>query len=119
MVIARGHLSSILTSAVFLVLTTACAPQFTNPYSSAPAGTPDPSWNGVGLSEALFAVGSVSLSGIALRPDGSVVASGTFPESASKSRVALARFTAAGAVDPSFGTAGTTTLTPAGFDGGA
>ncbi len=73
------------------------------------AGTPDPTFAGTGTvtlprGEQLFAV--------ALQSDGRIVASG-FGQANGVSGFAVARYTAAGAADPTFGTAGVT-VTPYG-----
>jgi uncharacterized delta-60 repeat protein len=69
------------------------------------SGTPDGAWGTGGEARASFGGTAARVTAIGVQPDGKVVATG-----AAGNRVALARFTVTGALDPSFGTGGTVVL---------
>jgi len=68
-----------------------------------PDGTPDTTFSGNGMLTTDFTRGDDSVQGVAIQPDGSIVAVGIAAYNSSNATFALARFTQGGAPDASFG----------------
>ena len=87
------------------------------------AGLPDPAFSGDGVQSVDFGAGDAA-TGVAVQPDGAVVAGGSASHScrgdSCEQQFALARLDPAGELDPAFaGTGKTTVRGPAGIDGNA
>jgi uncharacterized delta-60 repeat protein len=76
-----------------------------------PDGSPDPSFGSGGTVLSDFGSSLDAASDVVLQPDGGIVVVGT-----SNRDFAVARYTSAGALDPSFGSGGLTTTDLGGFD---
>ena len=80
-------------------------------------GQPDQTWSGDGRTATHFG-STESLRAIALTPDGGVVAVGSFQNVANATDTAIARYTPAGELDPSFVGGGKTLMSFGGRDAG-
>jgi uncharacterized delta-60 repeat protein len=72
-------------------------------------GMPDASFGTAGRVMTSIAIGATALGGLVLQQDGKLVAAGGALVAIGDSDIALARYTASGALDPSFGTGGIVT----------
>ncbi|HEX3831482.1 MAG TPA: delta-60 repeat domain-containing protein [Solirubrobacteraceae bacterium] len=84
-----------------------------------PSGAPDPAFGSGGKVTIDFAGGDDTAFAVALAPDGTIIVAGQTSGGAGGSQFAIARLTAGGALDPSFGTGGEATVDFGGTKDGA
>ena len=84
-----------------------------------PGGAPDPAFGSGGKVTIDFAGGDDTAYAVAPAPDGTIIVAGQTSGGAGGSQFAIARLTAGGSLDPSFGTGGETTVDFGGTKDGA